>query len=178
MSNLCGTDLRRENSNAEKEEWRTVRLRQGLRSVKGSNLERDGRIPVVVPRDRFRLLRSKYQPAAFRSQMLWNWSTIDTCFISRTRHARSAGGFPGSCISVILLVIALEFLRQSQRGFDRYNTCTVQLLLLALLRSMVAVSRVVKLPSTNSETPSLFVWLWCFQLDDHCNPEAMATCHP
>jgi hypothetical protein len=49
LSNLCGTDLRRENSNAEKEEWRTVRLRQGLRGVKVSNLERDGRIQCWCP---------------------------------------------------------------------------------------------------------------------------------
>jgi solute carrier family 31 (copper transporter), member 1 len=52
--------------------------------------------------------------------MLWNWYTIDACFIARSWHVRSSGAFAGSCIGVILLVIALEFLRRSQREFDRY----------------------------------------------------------
>jgi solute carrier family 31 (copper transporter), member 1 len=52
--------------------------------------------------------------------MLWNWYTIDACFLSRTWHVRSAGAFAGSCIGVILLVTALELLRRSQREFDRY----------------------------------------------------------
>jgi solute carrier family 31 (copper transporter), member 1 len=52
--------------------------------------------------------------------MLWNWYTIDACFIARSWHVRSSGAFAGSCIGVILLVIALELLRRSQREFDRY----------------------------------------------------------
>ena len=54
--------------------------------------------------------------------MLWNWYTIDACFLSRTWHIRSKGAFGGSCIGVILLVISLEFLRRTQREFDRYLT--------------------------------------------------------
>jgi solute carrier family 31 (copper transporter), member 1 len=52
--------------------------------------------------------------------MLWNWYTIDSCFIADTWHVRSAGGFAGSCIGVILLVTALEGLRRAQREFDRW----------------------------------------------------------
>ena len=52
--------------------------------------------------------------------MLWNWYTIDACFLSSTWHVRSAGAFAGSCIGVIFLVISLEFLRRAQREFDRY----------------------------------------------------------
>ena len=52
--------------------------------------------------------------------MLWNWYTIDACFLSSTWRIRSAGTFAGSCIGVIFLVIALEFLRRAQREFDRY----------------------------------------------------------
>ena len=52
--------------------------------------------------------------------MLWNWYTIDSCFISSTWHVRSSGAFAGSCIGVILLVLSLEFLRRAQREFDRY----------------------------------------------------------
>ncbi|OMP83947.1 Copper transport protein ctr4 [Diplodia seriata] len=52
--------------------------------------------------------------------MLWNWYTIDSCFIARSWHVRSAGAFAGSCIGVILLVVALEALRRAQRELDRY----------------------------------------------------------
>ncbi|KAF7894528.1 uncharacterized protein EAF01_009979 [Botrytis porri] len=52
--------------------------------------------------------------------MLWNWYTIDSCFISRTWHITSNGMFAGSCIGVILLVMSLEFLRRASREYDRY----------------------------------------------------------
>ena len=52
--------------------------------------------------------------------MLWNWDTIDTCFISKTWHIRSTGMFAGSCIGVILLVMTLEFLRRVVKEYDRY----------------------------------------------------------
>ena len=53
-------------------------------------------------------------------KMLWNWYTIDACFLSKTWHVRSTGAFAGSCIGVIFLVISLELLRRVQREFDRY----------------------------------------------------------
>ncbi|KAI9809846.1 MAG: hypothetical protein M1825_000279 [Sarcosagium campestre] len=52
--------------------------------------------------------------------MLWNWYTIDSCFLSSSWHVRSAGTFAGTCIGVMFLVIALEFLRRLQREFDRH----------------------------------------------------------
>ena len=52
--------------------------------------------------------------------MLWNWYTVDACFISTSWHVTSKGAFAGSCIGVIFLVIALEGLRRFQREFDRY----------------------------------------------------------
>jgi solute carrier family 31 (copper transporter), member 1 len=52
--------------------------------------------------------------------MLWNWYTIDSCFLARSWHVRSSGAFAGSCIGVILLVLSLELLRRGQREFDRY----------------------------------------------------------
>ena len=51
--------------------------------------------------------------------MLWNWYTIDACFLSTSWHVQSAGAFAGSCLGVIFLVIALEFLRRVQRETDR-----------------------------------------------------------
>jgi solute carrier family 31 (copper transporter), member 1 len=53
-------------------------------------------------------------------QMLWNWYTVDSCFLSSSWHVRSAGMFAGSCIGVILLVMLLELLRRSVKEYDRY----------------------------------------------------------
>ena len=51
--------------------------------------------------------------------MFWNWYTLDACFLSTTWHVTSAGMFAGSCVSVIALVLLLEFLRRLQREYDR-----------------------------------------------------------
>ncbi|KAF4448016.1 ctr copper transporter family protein [Fusarium austroafricanum] len=52
--------------------------------------------------------------------MLWNWNTVDSCFIAESWHITSKGMFAGSCIGVILLVMSLEFLRRSVKEWDRY----------------------------------------------------------
>ncbi|KAG9235258.1 high affinity copper transporter [Amylocarpus encephaloides] len=52
--------------------------------------------------------------------MLWNWTTIDACFISRSWHITSKGMFAGSCIGVILLVMSLEAFRRLSREYDSY----------------------------------------------------------
>ncbi|KAK4216532.1 Ctr copper transporter family-domain-containing protein [Rhypophila decipiens] len=57
---------------------------------------------------------------ACKISMLWNWNTIDTCFLSSTWHVRSSAMFAGSCIGVVLLVMSLEFLRRSVKEYDRF----------------------------------------------------------
>ncbi|KAI8691695.1 Copper Transporter integral membrane protein that functions in high affinity copper transport [Fusarium falciforme] len=52
--------------------------------------------------------------------MLWNWNTVDSCFIAETWHITSKGMFAGSCIGVILLVMTLELLRRSVKEWDRF----------------------------------------------------------
>ncbi|KAF3045210.1 Copper Transporter integral membrane protein that functions in high affinity copper transport [Didymella heteroderae] len=52
--------------------------------------------------------------------MLWNWYTVDSCFIARSWHITSKGMFAGSCIGVILLVVILEFLRRTGKEYDRH----------------------------------------------------------
>lgn len=52
--------------------------------------------------------------------MLWNWYTVDSCFIARSWRVSSEGIFALSCIGVVLLVIALELLRRFQREYDRH----------------------------------------------------------
>lgn len=52
--------------------------------------------------------------------MLWNWNTIDACFISSSWRITSRGMFAASCIGVILLVVSLEFFRRLSKEYDRY----------------------------------------------------------
>ncbi|KAK8004874.1 Copper transporter ctr4 [Apiospora arundinis] len=52
--------------------------------------------------------------------MLWNWNTVDSCFISSSWRVTSSGMFAGSCIGVILLVMCLELLRRAVKEYDRY----------------------------------------------------------
>ncbi|KAI0170012.1 Ctr-domain-containing protein [Hypoxylon sp. FL1284] len=51
--------------------------------------------------------------------MLWNWNTIDACFLSESWQIRSSGGFAGLCIGIVLLVVLLEFLRRAARIYDQ-----------------------------------------------------------
>ncbi|PLB37853.1 high-affinity Cu transporter CTR3 [Aspergillus candidus] len=52
--------------------------------------------------------------------MLWNWNTIDSCFLSSTWHITSNSEFAGSCIGVICLVLVLELLRRIGREYDAF----------------------------------------------------------
>ncbi|EYE97973.1 high-affinity Cu transporter CTR3 [Aspergillus ruber CBS 135680] len=52
--------------------------------------------------------------------MLWNWNTIDACFLAESWHITSRGMFAGSCIGVICLVLILEFLRRVGREYDAF----------------------------------------------------------
>lgn len=50
--------------------------------------------------------------------MLWNWYTIDACFLSTSWHITSHGMFAATCIGVAALVIALEFFRRIGKEYD------------------------------------------------------------
>ncbi|KAH7313780.1 Ctr copper transporter [Stachybotrys elegans] len=50
--------------------------------------------------------------------MLWNWTTIDACFLSSSWRITSNGTFAATCIGVILLVIAVEFFRRVGKEYD------------------------------------------------------------
>lgn len=52
--------------------------------------------------------------------MLWNWYTVNSCFIARSWHNTSKGMFAGSCIGILLFVLLLELVRRAQREYDRY----------------------------------------------------------
>lgn len=50
--------------------------------------------------------------------MLWNWYTIDTCFIARSWRNDTRGKFAGSCIGCFLLVFIAQWLNRVSRQFD------------------------------------------------------------
>ncbi|KAJ5208499.1 hypothetical protein N7449_002878 [Penicillium cf. viridicatum] len=52
--------------------------------------------------------------------MLWNWYTVDACFLAESWHVTSRGMFAGSCIGVICLVLSLELLRRLGREYDSF----------------------------------------------------------
>jgi copper transporter 1 len=52
-------------------------------------------------------------------QMLWNWNTIDACFVSKSWHINTQAQFAGTCIGVIMLVLLLELLRRAAKEYDR-----------------------------------------------------------
>jgi copper transporter 1 len=77
--------------------------------------------------------------------MLWNWYTVDACFIASSWHITSKSMFAGSCIGVILLVMSLEFLRRTSKEYDQYLIRQYQ-------RSLtIAVSATPPNPSSASE---------------------------
>ncbi|GAA6008823.1 hypothetical protein JCM10207_001736 [Rhodosporidiobolus poonsookiae] len=57
--------------------------------------------------------------AACKINMLFNWYTIDACFLTEQWHVRSVGGYVGSLIGVFFLVVALEAVRRFSREYER-----------------------------------------------------------
>ncbi|GAA5995210.1 hypothetical protein JCM11641_005642, partial [Rhodosporidiobolus odoratus] len=52
-------------------------------------------------------------------RMLWNWYTIDACFLSERWHVRSVGDYVGTILGVFFIVVALEGVRRLSREYDR-----------------------------------------------------------
>ncbi|KAL6856821.1 Ctr domain-containing protein [Trichoderma novae-zelandiae] len=50
--------------------------------------------------------------------MLWNWYTVDACFLSSSLQIRNRGMFAASCIGIILLVVSVEFMRRIGQEYD------------------------------------------------------------
>ncbi|KAL2136155.1 hypothetical protein VTI74DRAFT_5208 [Chaetomium olivicolor] len=57
---------------------------------------------------------------ACKISMLWNWYTIDACFLSSSWQITSHGAFAATCIGVILMVIVLEGLRRLGKEYDEH----------------------------------------------------------
>ncbi|KAM0751600.1 Ctr-domain-containing protein [Meredithblackwellia eburnea MCA 4105] len=51
--------------------------------------------------------------------MLWNWYTVDTCFISTQWHNRTLAAYAGSVVGIFFVAFTLELLRRFTRDYDR-----------------------------------------------------------
>ncbi|KAG8738610.1 Copper Transporter integral membrane protein that functions in high affinity copper transport [Ceratobasidium sp. 428] len=51
--------------------------------------------------------------------MLWNWYTVDSCFLFSQWHVHSKVGFAFSVIGIFMIVCAVEALRRAARDYDR-----------------------------------------------------------
>ncbi|KAJ5879178.1 hypothetical protein N7455_002643 [Penicillium solitum] len=72
--------------------------------------------------------------------MLWNWYTVDACFLAESWHVKSRGMFAGSCIGVICLVLSLELLRRLGREYDSFIVRRARLRRLYMSESPTAQS--------------------------------------
>ncbi|KAI1339405.1 copper transport protein ctr4 [Xylariaceae sp. FL0016] len=52
------------------------------------------------------------------SHMLWNWQTVDSCFLAESWQIENDGMFAATCIGVMLLVVILEFTRRIGKEYD------------------------------------------------------------
>ncbi|KAF5092267.1 hypothetical protein D0Z00_004665 [Geotrichum galactomycetum] len=58
--------------------------------------------------------------AACTMNMLWNWNTINSCFLAKSWHITSNGGFAATCVGVVFLTMLVELVRRLQREYDRF----------------------------------------------------------
>ncbi|KAM5351819.1 hypothetical protein ACJ41O_004542 [Fusarium nematophilum] len=56
--------------------------------------------------------------AACKVSMLWNWNTIDACFLAESWQIQNKGMMAATCIGVILLVVLVELLRRMGKEYD------------------------------------------------------------
>ncbi|PWN39991.1 Ctr copper transporter [Ceraceosorus guamensis] len=50
--------------------------------------------------------------------MLWNWYTVDACFLSSSWRITNGGSMAATCIGVAFLVVLLEFTRRLGKEYD------------------------------------------------------------
>jgi copper transporter 1 len=74
------------------------------------------KISVSVPRLTFP------KRLANEAQMLFNFNTIDACFLSTGWQIKNNGMFAATCIGTILLVVLVEFCRRIGREYDNFLT--------------------------------------------------------
>ncbi|KAF5551774.1 copper transport ctr4 [Fusarium napiforme] len=59
--------------------------------------------------------------SCLRNNMLWNWNTIGTCFISEGWYISSAALFALTCFGAFGVALLFEFIRRVSRELDRHT---------------------------------------------------------
>ncbi|KAL7807886.1 Ctr copper transporter family domain-containing protein, partial [Trichoderma aethiopicum] len=59
-------------------------------------------------------------PTRCKISMLWNWYTVDACFLSPSWRIQNRGMFAASCIGIVLLVASVEFMRRIAQEYDNF----------------------------------------------------------
>ena len=57
-------------------------------------------------------------PHACKISMLWNWYTIDSCFIAKSWHVTSRGMFAGTCVGLFFWILAYCWFHRFIVEFD------------------------------------------------------------
>ncbi|PSN65321.1 high affinity copper transporter [Corynespora cassiicola Philippines] len=70
--------------------------------------------------------------AECKIEMMWNWYTIDACFLASSWHIKNNAMFIASCIGVALLVVCLELLRRVSKEYEAHLVRSFQRRLQAL----------------------------------------------
>lgn len=55
---------------------------------------------------------------ACKVSMLWNWETIDACFLTSSWRIQNQGMMAATCIGIMLLVILVELFRRMGKEYD------------------------------------------------------------
>lgn len=63
----------------------------------------DSYIPIEL---QDKMMSMSSDPNACKISMLWNWYTINSCFLARSWHVTSRGMFAGTCIGIFFWVMA------------------------------------------------------------------------
>jgi copper transporter 1 len=50
--------------------------------------------------------------------MLWNWATLDACFLTPSWRVSTRAGFAATCLAAVLLGMSLAALRRAARAVD------------------------------------------------------------
>ncbi|KIO25310.1 hypothetical protein M407DRAFT_244107 [Tulasnella calospora MUT 4182] len=56
--------------------------------------------------------------ARCKIHMLWNWETIDSCVVFRSWHVHNMFQFVITCLIIVLIGVAFEWLRKVQKRYD------------------------------------------------------------
>lgn len=88
--------------------------------------------------------------------MLWNWNTIDSCFLSNGWHVTTRGKFAGTCIGVFLWVVFLVLLGSLRQKFDNHIASNAKRRFLRAHDGLVSNEDITSVSSVSKSQSSAF----------------------